>query len=541
MDPLSALGLAANIVQFVEFGATVFRETKEIAEHGSTVSSKDLASLAADFSNIAGNIKRNKDDRVAVNLSVEEKALCDLAQNCIDLASEIAEALEGVSASSSNRSTWENVVKALRNRWSRRRTDELARRLGDYRSQLTLRLLLVLNSQHKQGENRLEALQDEIVEVISLNTQRITSAINQRSAETLTAILTTRDGSSKAVSASRRVDKKSQSNINGSFEDRILDALHFREIVERRATVAKAHDQTFEWVWADSADHSSEDVVDNPDTFAIRWSHLGKWLCSERGENCYWISGKAGSGKSSLMRYLQEHPKTTNHLKQWAGSKDLIPASFYFWYAGTDLQKSQKGLLRSLLLQLLSARRDLIALVFPDICRAVLSGVLTGHFEITHLELRAAIIALIENMPPDLKICLMIDGLDEYTGDQNELCDLIHKVSSCSSIKIIASSRPIPVCVARFDNCPTLRLQDLTLDDIQTYVWDTLGEHPLTQRMEKANPGMTSDLVRRVTSRAQGVFLWIHIVVKNLIKGLQNYNTVDELREEIELLPPDLE
>ena len=59
MDPLSALGLASNIVQFVEFGATIFRETKEIADAGSTISTSYLADLANDFSTASAALKHS--------------------------------------------------------------------------------------------------------------------------------------------------------------------------------------------------------------------------------------------------------------------------------------------------------------------------------------------------------------------------------------------------------------------------------------------------------------------------------------------------
>lgn len=59
MDPLSALGLASNIVQFVEFRATIFRETKEIADTGSTISTSYLADLAKDFSITSAALKHS--------------------------------------------------------------------------------------------------------------------------------------------------------------------------------------------------------------------------------------------------------------------------------------------------------------------------------------------------------------------------------------------------------------------------------------------------------------------------------------------------
>lgn len=49
-----------------------------------------------------------------------------------------------------------------------------------------------------------------------------------------------------------------------------------------------------------------------------------EWLSSSDG--IFHISGKMGSGKSKLMRFLYEHPETTYELNQWAGEYSQIMA-----------------------------------------------------------------------------------------------------------------------------------------------------------------------------------------------------------------------
>lgn len=58
------------------------------------------------------------------------------------------------------------------------------------------------------------------------------------------------------------------------------------------------------------------------------------WL--EEGHGIYWINGKAGSGKSTLMRFLtqEEYERTMESLKKWSGTKNVISLSFFFWSAG---------------------------------------------------------------------------------------------------------------------------------------------------------------------------------------------------------------
>jgi hypothetical protein len=78
---------------------------------------------------------------------------------------------------------------------------------------------------------------------------------------------------------------------------------------------------------------------------------LGEWLRS--GDKIYWIGGKAGSGKFTLMKFLCDHPRTKQELCEWAGQKQVVMASFFFWITGNEIQKSQNGLFQSLLFEIL--------------------------------------------------------------------------------------------------------------------------------------------------------------------------------------------
>lgn len=137
------------------------------------------------------------------------------------------------------------------------------------------------------------------------------------------------------------------------IENAVLEALTFRTMFVREAEIGPRHSRTFDWVFEDPKVH------DKP------WSNFKGWL--ETGQGCFWIEGKAGSGKSTLMKYVSTHPKTIQALTKWAGSCDLITGSYFFWLAGSTLQMNQEGLLRSLLHTILSKRRDLISRIFPKL------------------------------------------------------------------------------------------------------------------------------------------------------------------------------
>jgi hypothetical protein len=84
-------------------------------------------------------------------------------------------------------------------------------------------------------------------------------------------------------------------------------------------------------------------------------------------------------------------------------------------------------------------------------------------------------------------------------------------------------------------------MQDLTQRDILTYVKDRLGSHRLMIEAEEMEMGISSRIIRDITTKAAGVFLWVFLVVARLIRCLQDYDLVQEMEEEINRLPEDLE
>lgn len=57
MEAFAALGFAANIAQFLELGASIFKDAKEIKDAGSTVSTSHLATIASDLEGLSSSLK----------------------------------------------------------------------------------------------------------------------------------------------------------------------------------------------------------------------------------------------------------------------------------------------------------------------------------------------------------------------------------------------------------------------------------------------------------------------------------------------------
>jgi hypothetical protein len=165
----------------------------------------------------------------------------------------------------------------------------------------------------------------------------------------------------------------------------------------------------------------------------------------------------------------------------------------------------------------------------PFVALAV-SGKVSGRdLDFTDAEIISGFSTLATRSPNDMKIFFFVDGLDEYTGNHNDICDLFSRTAASNSIKILFSSRPISVCVDQFYGFPMLALQDLTWGDIEKYKWDNLGTNPILRDMETVEAGIVTELVESVTSKFCGVFLWVVLVAKRLITCLQNYNSATSI------------
>jgi hypothetical protein len=89
---------------------------------------------------------------------------------------------------------------------------------------------------------------------------------------------------------------------------------------------------------------------------------------------------------------------------------------------------------------------------------------------------------------------MFIDGIDEYKGDYFELLGIFSSIESSSCAKAVLSSRPTPECIAAFSHCQSLRLQDLTRDDIRFYVDQQLMKRRHVQDMRRRLEELPTDL-----------------------------------------------
>jgi len=327
------------------------------------------------------------------------------------------------------------------------------------------------------------------------------------------------------------------SNVSKSQE--ILRSLLVAEIGSREGQIHEAYEHTFDWIFDGGKGGKNHEQHRNVNAARARFK---TWLRSS--SEVFWINGKAGSGKSTLMKFLADHQRTQEVLRQWAGDENLVVAKHFFWNAGTKIQQSHIGLMQDLLYQILLKCPELIP--FTSVERWDAGETSTRRSEVwTREELATSLRKIMERGKLNSRFCFFIDGLDEYAdetaGEHYELIKYLDLLAQSPQVKLCVSSRPWTVFVDHYNGKEelTLVLQDLTSQDMYEYVKGMLGEDERFRRLEAREPEALG-LVSRIRDKAEGVFFWVYLVVRSLLRGLSEHDDTVELERRLSEIPADL-
>ncbi|KAH8901406.1 hypothetical protein GQ53DRAFT_851026 [Thozetella sp. PMI_491] len=280
-----------------------------------------------------------------------------------------------------------------------------------------------------------------------------------------------------------------------------LETLNFT----RSKKVRKPTAGTFAWIW------------DEPQFKA--------WQYSEAGP--LWIRGKAGSGKSTLMQHLFETEKS----RLARESPNTMVLFFSFFSQAHGPESSMKGLLRSLLYQMIQAN-EAVARPVLDAWRGQISTKepsLTNHWDDLD-QLKELFITTLTQGPGKLRLSIYVDALNEcrefgevWSGDLQFLLESVsaNGASDKFQAKVIISSQPTARLTKVFEasRIPTMVLEEHNLADISRYI-----EHQV-RPFEPLDPEFQT-IIHRIQSKADGVFLWVMLMWENYLSKLVEKRSV---------------
>lgn len=204
------------------------------------------------------------------------------------------------------------------------------------------------------------------------------------------------------------------------------------------------------------------------------------------------------------------------------------------------MQKNLEGLTRSLLHSILVKCPDRISAVFPDYwdSRSLPPWKSQEVPVIPYVRIRSALELLIEDSDVfnDHRFCFFIDGLDEFEDPEHEHSSLVERLQTWTGhhprdVKFCVSSREWPTFQDRLSKQQRMTLHKLTKRDIRKVVETRLSEHP---KFQSQPDHARESLVRSVVSKAQGVFLWVDLVLKALWRGLEMHDSFSDLHGKVD-------
>lgn len=315
------------------------------------------------------------------------------------------------------------------------------------------------------------------------------------------------DGSSYKVQKMES-DAEEQNELNPQEKRAVLESLKFKRLGARKLIIRRAHVQTCKW------------LLDDPQY--VRWMNATD---HHEYNGLLWIKGKAGAGKSTLMKFAVESAQKT--------MRQAVHLSFFFNARGDDKEKSTIGLYRALLVHLLE-------------CIPSLQNVLNlldssgSNFNADREWDTDSLKMIFENAIQELGsriVVCFIDALDECEEAQvREMVRFFEDVGELSIQKGVRFS----VCFSsrHYPRVTVSKGLELVLDDqggherdIANYIKAELkiGQGDMAKRMR-------IDLQKK----ASGIFMWVVLVIGILNKEFDR-GRVHGLEEKLREIPNDLD
>ncbi|KAI1382477.1 hypothetical protein F4677DRAFT_26786 [Hypoxylon crocopeplum] len=539
--PLAIVSLAGNIAQFVENTAKIIAAARELRNnYGEQEQHMEINIVTRNLQDWLRRITPPKilSQDTIPKLSEEDQAIRELGDVCAQIAQKLLDKINKLKVKhpESNLRHVETFYRALRAIYGAEELDELQvhldrvstqihQHLTSYNIKKVLYQLGILASTNAQLEARRSQEIKDLMEEFRSMFEGMQGKLEEG-----------HFSNRKTIALLTATEKGSQY----STEQVILEHLWFPGINDRYEIIADAHQNTFGWMF-NIGEQRSPTAFDD-------------WLSSN--DTVYWIAGKPGSGKSTLMKFLQSQPHTVGRLRHWHEGRRLVIAKYFFWISGkSELQKSQVGLLRSLMYQILRQCPDMIAHAYPTTWKLL-------DYENNNMVLNSAtrsfgpsdgIPLTVEGLLQALRtvcslaesggvaFCFFIDGLDEYKGKPADMIALIRSLRDLPSVKLCVSSRLWEEFEQELgkSNSRKMYMEEHNSEDIRSYVQTTFEQDANYQAMEdKDQHG--DDLIQEIVEGANGVFLWVFLVVKSFQEGFMYGDSVFKLRERLNSIPRDL-
>lgn len=265
--------------------------------------------------------------------------------------------------------------------------------------------------------------------------------------------------------------------------------------------------------------------------------NTGAWILSDSqyhgwrndpGSTMLWLQGNPGTGKSTLMKQIQ------NRLSNEDSRSKPVVASFYYSAREGEAETNHTHMLQALLYQILLQETEMTYPFFRSIFRVKREQAQPWRFE----EMRSIFVALSRSHSDSLRFYFLLDALDESDKDGiSEVISLLKEVTTSEAkLKVLVASRPGPIISAGLAGSEYyLILEHRNKKDIEGMIASSIG---FLQDSDKDTFEWISSYL---LSRARGVFLWVSLIVSDIKRLVVDDGWSEaELKARVEALPVSL-
>ncbi|KAI1390577.1 uncharacterized protein F4822DRAFT_393615 [Hypoxylon trugodes] len=531
MDPFTAFGIACNVITVVDAAIKCGKTIMELYDStsGYTRETEALLNALGDWEAINNEMEAAESQ---LRQTDTHKSLQEATANCAKISRQMKDIV--ISCVPNTRKSFRSAMKGMINtKANKQKVTQLREQLEQSGSRVTYLVAAATRSDVTQILVRLEQAQ---------SSHR--SAIEKL--DDLKDYLDPTKGNERLLEAINSINAVSNEVLEAVMHEVIVRSLRtsFPSAKTRFEAVDDAEAGTFSWII-----EKPDRILDMEENLQISFA---EWLRS--GLGAFHIAGKPGSGKSTLMKLLATHKLTKELLRDWAGDKHLILSNFFIWRLGGRDQKTWKGLVGSLLYDTVLQTPSITKILFSghwETGQAWLNHKANTVIHFSDSEIRAAFDKLINGpeIHKNFRICFFIDGLDEFqepTESYNELAGRIKGWSQASSstLKLCVSSREYPSIERVFSETQRIHLHKLTSRDINRLTQRRLCTNPIFVALRRREGPGTDVLVKRIAAEAEGVFLWVVLVValvQEELAALGENISIRHLSQILDQVPKELE
>ncbi|CAG7561891.1 unnamed protein product [Fusarium equiseti] len=517
---LEALGAASAVIQLISFSTSVISKAIDIYQ-GRPLPDSSVEEYAEELQNAVSRVELCCQGAI-MQQSAHERKIKEIAEKCQKSARTLHKELKSLSTRQSGKAR-NAFISALIARSRQNKLQDLEKTLRKQKEVLETHLLTTQTQAVALTQrNEFQSLSDHVQHLIGQIAAGNTNLESRVKAE---------HGETRAILAKKVKDIGGQvtSEIaTASQRTRFLDSLKSYSMNQRYNDITDPEAATYQRIFAAydrACDDMSESILLSNDRYSASidkgLDQCASWL--QTSDSLFWISGKPGSGKSTLMKTVVDSRSVKKLLQRWDPRAEIV--SHFFWKIGSKPQNSVKGLLCTLSYQILVRHRDLLTSI-PNFQDLVLSK--SSYHDWSLGEAKDLLLHLLNSS--DKYFCIFIDGLDEVNEEEGSeaILSIVSKLAEQQHVKVCVSSRPEHQLEVELTilHAQTIKMEWFTAYDMQLYAEKEL--EPLKSSGLIQHTDYTR-LVSMLVHKASGVFLWICLATRSVKDGAKNGDSSSEL------------